>query len=266
MASTGPIDLLPVLRACCHPQDNVIDVGANIGVTAVLSGLLVNPGRVIAIEPVPETFGHLQDNVNRSGLPNVDCVMAAAAAEKGEVTLVAHTGWNCTAFVGFEGSSDRYESYEEYAVQALTLDSIVADQDLHDINFIKIDVEGYELDVLRGAEMTLADSRPIVFLEVNHYCLNVLRRTSIVDFIEDILDRFPFVFAIDTSFEFLDLKDVSTHDTFYQEHVVRERFPNLLCGFEPSLVATVEALWKDDRATSSDGSAAGPAPLGHEAD
>jgi FkbM family methyltransferase len=242
MSALGPVDLLPVFRACCRPGGRVIDVGANIGITAVMAAALVDPGQVVAIEPVPATFAHLEANVARSGLVNIDCVRAAAAAEEGEVGLVTLAGSNFAAFVGYENVLRRYTAYDEIPVRALSLDQIVAEVGLDRVDFIKIDVEGYELEVLRGARRTLSSFRPMVFLEVNHYCLNVFRRISVVDFIDEVLDVFPVVFAVDTSFSLIDLTDLCTHHVFFHENVVSGRYPNLLCGFDPATAVIAARL------------------------
>ena len=242
MPEVGPVDLLPVLTACCHPGDTVIDIGANVGVTAIMSAVLVAPGRVVAVEPVPETFVHLEQNISGSQIDGLTCVNAAIGAVEGTVKLVTRSGSNFAAFVGYEGVLDRYVGYDEYEVRVRTVDWLVEEQLLTSVNFMKIDVEGYELEVLRGAVSVLDTQQPIVFLEVNHYCLNVFRRTSIVDFLDEILARFPFVYAVDTTLETVDLTELATHHNFFHDNVVLGRFPNLLCGFDDRVVRIAREL------------------------
>ena len=76
---------------------------------------------------------------------------------------------------------------------SLTLDQLVEDEKLSRVDFIKIDVEGFELEVLRGSRLVLQRFQPTVFLEADHYCLNIFRRLSMVDFLEEILSIFPVV-------------------------------------------------------------------------
>lgn len=242
MAEAGPVDLLPVLTASCHPGDTVIDVGANIGVRAVMSALLTAPGRVVALEPVPETFVHLEQNCSGSKIDNLTCVHAAIGAVEGTVKLVTRTGSNFAAFVGYEGVLDRYVGYDEYEARVLTVDRLVKEQALTSVDFMKIDVEGYELEVLRGAASVLNGLQPVVFLEANHYCLNVFRRTSIVDFLDEILAFFPFVRAVDTTLNTVDLTQFATHHNFFHDNVVLGRFPNLLCGFDGRVAQIATAL------------------------
>ena len=231
MSSEGPVDLQPIFETFCTAGRDVIDVGANIGITAAMAGVMASPGRVIAIEPVPATFGHLEGNLRRSGLTNVVAVRAAASEEAGEVSLVVRPRFGFAAFVGYEGVLNRYEEYAEFSAPARPVDSLVEEFGLEDVGFIKIDTEGYELEVLRGSGATLDRCQPVVFLEANNYCLNIFRRKSLVDFTEEILARFPVVCAVDTQFAILDLTNESKHSDFFHENVVNGRFPNLLCGF-----------------------------------
>ena len=71
-----------------RPGATVVDIGANIGAFAVMAASIVGPrGRVIAFEPIPETFERLRENVALSGLGQVECRRAAIDAEEGEIAL-----------------------------------------------------------------------------------------------------------------------------------------------------------------------------------
>ena len=198
MPSEGPTDIEELFEAFCGEGCGVVDVGANIGVTTVIAGLLVPAGCVLALEPVSETFEYLARNIADSNLTNVKCFNKAAGSSEGHVRLVTRPGHSFAAFVGYDEVLARYTEYDEERVESITLDQLVASEELARVDFIKIDVEGFELEVLRGSARVLERFRPTVLLEANHYCLNVFRRISLVDFTEEILSYFPITFAVDS--------------------------------------------------------------------
>jgi FkbM family methyltransferase len=259
MPSHGPTDIQQLFEVFCQEDSNVIDVGANIGVTAVIAGLLAPRGSVLALEPVKETFNYLVANVDQSKLLNVKCLNVAAGSAEGHVQVVTRPGHSFASFVGYEEVLERYVGYEEERVEAITLDRLIQQEGMARIGFVKIDVEGFELEVLRGSSELLKNSQPTVLLEANHYCLNIFRRISMVDFTEEILSYFPIVFAVDASSEILDLTAKINHPVFFHDNVVRGKFQNLVCGFDPSIESGLLNLGSAEQASEDQ-----PAPpTGH---
>jgi len=242
MPPNGPVDIQQLFEALCKEDSNVIDVGANIGVTAVIAGLLASEGSVLALEPVKATFEYLVRNIERSKLTNIRCLNAAASSAEGHVQVVTRPGHSFASFVGYDEVLERYAGYDEERVEAVTLDRLVERSGMSRVDFIKIDVEGFELEVLRGCPQLLERFQPTVLLEANHYCLNIFRRISMVDFTEEILSYFPIVYAVDASSEILDLTSKTNHPVFFHDNVVRGRFQNLLCAFDPTTVSALERL------------------------
>lgn len=242
MASHGPVDIQQLFEAFCKEDSNVIDVGANIGVTAVIAGLLAPKGSVLALEPVKNTFEYLAGNIARSRLQNVRCLNAAASSAEGHVRVVTRPGHSFASFVGYEKVLERYAGYDEERVDAVTLDQLVEQDGAARIDFVKIDVEGFELEVLRGCPLLLKRAQPTVLLEANHYCLNIFRRISMVDFTEEVLSYFPIVYAVDASTDILDLTSKTNHPVFFHDNVVRGRYQNLLCGFDSTILSALERL------------------------
>jgi FkbM family methyltransferase len=251
MAPDGPHDIQQVFSVFCPKNANVIDVGSNIGITAVVAGLLVAPGLVLAMEPVKETFESLARNVDASGLTNIRCFNVAAASTPGQVKLVSRPGHSFAAFVGTDDVLDRFTGYSEEGVAALTLDQLTEDEGLSRVDFIKIDVEGYELEVLRGSARLLQTFQPTVLLEANHYCLNIFRKLSMVDFLEEVLSTFPIVYAVDASLETLDLRPTNHHAVFFHDNLVLGKYQNLLCGFSPSIEQDVARLKPSENLTTA---------------
>lgn len=147
-------------RAAVRPGAVALDVGANVGAYAVLLGQWVRPaGRVYAFEPAPDTFHGLEGHIRLNGLGDVVTpVRAAAAGFTGRATLSVD---------GISGENRLAEGGGE-PVEAVTLDDFCAREGITP-SFIKIDVEGAELDVLRGARETIRRAGPglALFMEMH---------------------------------------------------------------------------------------------------
>lgn len=143
-------------RPCLAAGDTALDVGANVGAYAVLFGLWVGErGRVVALEPAPDAFAGLRAHVVLNGLERVvEPVRAAASDRAGEAEFVSEgvQGTNHLAPAGTDGAA-------RIRVPTTTIDMLCAERGLGP-RLIKIDVEGAELAVLRGARRTIAAMPP----------------------------------------------------------------------------------------------------------
>ncbi len=135
-----------------QPESTILDVGAQGGDFSLLCSVYLKCKKVIAIEPLPVNFDILLRNISANANTNIRAIQAAASEREGKLTI-AYEG--DTAFKG--GSSSEIE------VDAIKLDNL----ELEDLDLVKIDVEGFELDVLKGA-LTLIDKfKPKIILEVH---------------------------------------------------------------------------------------------------
>lgn len=153
------------LEALLRSGMTFFDVGANIGVyTLPAAGLVGESGQVHAFEPAPAMFEHLGASVALSRFRNVTLNAAAAGDQAGTVTLhlaedPRHSGWHSLA-----PSEKRQRRVE---VPCVTLDGYVRDRGIRRVDFLKVDVEGGELLVLRGArELLSGEGAPMVQAEL----------------------------------------------------------------------------------------------------
>lgn len=141
-----------VVRRLLRPGMRAVDVGANIGYYMLLIASAVGPGGAVdCFEPEPENLGELKRNVEANRLRNVRVV--AAAVGDGEGRLAMRTGIN--AAVAGDGG--------DFTVPLTRLDAALEGP----VDFVKIDVEGYEGHVLAGARRLLRQYRPILFVEIH---------------------------------------------------------------------------------------------------
>jgi FkbM family methyltransferase len=153
--------------------DIVLDVGANVGTHAVfLSHLVRADGRVLAFEPLEPNIVALKKTIaRRSRIPNITIFQMAVGdpVKAREDVVIRVPGDDLTqASLRLQraGSWDGQTSRREYKVSLTSLDAESEVQTLPSIDFIKIDVEGGELDVWRGAAETLRRHHPVVYCEV----------------------------------------------------------------------------------------------------
>ena len=146
-----------------RPGMVVVDVGANLGIYTLLAGRGVGPaGRVVAIEPDPTTFELLAANVARNAMSNVSLLRCAVAAEPGTMSLYRVPGHPALASLS---RSNARSTAERVDVEVTTLDAALSELGIERINVLKLDAQGAEIDILRGARETISRARPTMFVE-----------------------------------------------------------------------------------------------------
>jgi FkbM family methyltransferase len=145
--------------------DTFIDIGANKGDFAIHAALKVGAtGRVVAFEPEPENFQWLEKGVRESGLNNVTLEKAAVGAVDGALDLILgkESGWH--SFVSTKHNQNR----PTLPVEVRELDGYLYANPLPRLRAIKIDVEGFEKEVLMGANRTLNGTDELaLFIDVH---------------------------------------------------------------------------------------------------
>lgn len=152
---------------------DVVDVGANVGLyTTLFATSICSTCKVLAIEPSAAAFSHLRSNVVRNGVEQKvilhNCAVSAKAGV-GSLSVVPGKEEYSTLSRLVHPSVSRLKTVEE-GVQCDTLDSLVLANGIRP-GFIKIDVEGGELNVLIGSQKTLEQHKPIVMMEVSDILL-----------------------------------------------------------------------------------------------
>lgn len=138
------------IRANLTRGDTFIDCGANIGYYSLLASRIVGPsGHVVSIEPSPSIFSRLQRNLALNRCQNVRALNAAASGEKGELSIYLADKNNLGHTTTVEGLAKQEGMQFEARVRADALEALAGQQALYRARFIKIDVEGAELTVLR---------------------------------------------------------------------------------------------------------------------
>lgn len=178
----GCIEPLTIARmeSILRPSDTYVDVGAHVGFHTLMARRLVgDSGRVIAVEPQPYNCERILTNWQLNGLANIEVHVAAAGAEAGSVRLAAQRPTDKARLsLALEGVNDLPQHFHVPLVR-------VADLADGPIRLLKIDAEGYEAQVLAGADLPRvenvilealpdADAKPLELLRAHGFTLRTV--------------------------------------------------------------------------------------------
>lgn len=148
------LDDAEVLRNLLREGDTFIDVGANVGGLSCEAATLVGAsGSVVAFEPHPRIFDYLRQNVKLNGFEQVSLFNLGLGAERAQLRFTNDKADDMNAISTTDG----------IAVNVDTLDAVLSVRQMPSIRLMKVDVEGYELFVFRGAAKTLAKTEMVYF-------------------------------------------------------------------------------------------------------
>lgn len=156
-----------MLKQLVTQGDVVVDVGANIGVVSVPLAQKVGPqGCVFAIEAQPFLFNVLCGNLALNNLQNVHPLNQAVADAGGKIVVVPDLDYQSEYNYGGVSLSPQSSpgSKQKENTQSIVTTSI-DDLNLSNLKLLKVDVEGMELDVLKGATNTIKSTKPFIYIE-----------------------------------------------------------------------------------------------------
>ena len=155
-------------------------LGANIGLFSLLAARLVSPtGRVISFEPDPETAARLKRNIERNGYQNMTVIQAGVSSTTEKRSFKVADASSPDHGVG--RFSEEESDGKNILVECVALDDFVRNAPAPD--GIKCDVEGAEIEVLRGAKNVLQEHKPWIICEMHSEvnrvaCGNILKESG----------------------------------------------------------------------------------------
>lgn len=184
--------LLQLLRPYISKQDIIFDVGGHAGQMTKIFAKLAPEGRVYTFEPGSYALSILKKVVSFNRLKNVEICPFALSSETKESTLSIPL--KKSGSVGFGIShipttkKETPSQHLEEKIKILPLDLFMEQNKIPTLSFLKIDVEGHEMQVLKGAKKTLKVHKPCVMLELNtdHLHRSNSSPTEVMDFMKDL--------------------------------------------------------------------------------
>ena len=133
---------------------NIFDVGANSGQSAIEYSILFPRARIYSFEPVRKSYGELQQRTRKN--PLVSCHQLALGASKSVMKIDTSAGHSSMYAISNDGDEE---------VEVSTVVDFCRDHQIKHLNFLKVDTEGFDLEVVRGAA-ALIDEASIDFIQV----------------------------------------------------------------------------------------------------
>ena len=202
----------PINEIKINPNYTIIDIGANVGYYSLkFSKIMRDTGKILAIEPDPDTYSILEQNCTLNNLSNIEILNLAISDKNEFINLFqdkSHSGKSSLFSKSDDGDSIK--------ITTKTLDRLI-DNRFSTIDFIKIDTEGAELSILKGATETLKITKKIL-IELHEEILEKNEQDPLE--IKTILESNGF--KIKTFSEFWDAK-TSQNKIFHSDYILGEK-------------------------------------------
>jgi FkbM family methyltransferase len=167
------------------PGDIFYDIGANVGFFTIVAAKLVgSSGKVYAFEPEAANIATLRHNIQINRFTHVSAIAKAVSRTtgQGELLLAAYCGGHTLAKVG-----SRAAARDVVNIDVISIDDAIGQNEIAPPTFVKIDVEGAEIDVLYGMTQTIQKYQPIVLYEVDDRNKEIMlsKREEIASFLRE---------------------------------------------------------------------------------
>lgn len=159
---------LHIIKNILNSGSVFVDIGANIGLMSVFSSILVQEsGKIFSFEPNPATYDILKKNIELNNLSNINAEPLGIGSVKKTTKIYDQwdSGRGSASMIKPEHVTNSYD------VEVVTLSDYFNDFQ-NDIDVIKIDIEGYELEALRGAEKIIREKLPVLIIEISDNRMN----------------------------------------------------------------------------------------------
>jgi FkbM family methyltransferase len=222
IARSGELDCLSQILGKFLPKktEGMINVGANIGlVTLLMEQFVHNSRNILAIEPDRTAYQLLERNCASNHLtPTMS--NCGVGEKRGNLHFCSTVGSTSASHIVTK-EHIMNTSASSYDVKVERLDSLVAEAGLKQVNFIKIDTEGHEWQILKGSINTLERFNPWVFLEFNSWTLIAFSNISPRVFMEYLMDTYQQVGQVRHGQDVLWIKSQQDVMAFLHDNLVK---------------------------------------------
>ena len=211
-------EILKIIKQNLRSDSVFLDIGANIGQHSLYASRFVE--NVYAFEPIKKLYDQFMESCHINQIDNIYIYNHALGNEEKILPIFGNSGnMGASSLVTTENRKKIQD------IQIKRLDDIVSESGIKIIDFIKLDVEGFELDVLLGAQQTIEKYKPILLIEYSPYFYNQTDKSIGSKILNLLFDLGYDIFDVgDGTREKRLIKNVSDMDDILQT--------NILCTYE----------------------------------
>lgn len=157
----------------------ILDVGANVGNWATVASATCTSARIYSFEPVPDTHQKMIEAFQKSGIDNVVPVKGGLYKETTTARINQYASDEHASIYDVKGAG--YLATSSFEIKLLKGDEFIEQNNLNFIDFVKLDVEGAEMDALIGLEKSLSENK-IRLVQFEYGYINITTKVLLVDF------------------------------------------------------------------------------------
>lgn len=236
ISANGLQHILQVSDRVLGKNATVIDIGANIGITSIAMAQYCPGGTVFALEPHPRTFNQLKTNVdiNKSKISAIIKPINVGVSElSGTVKFRDEDRYNTGNSIIKDGSLFN-SVYDTVDVSMVTGKDLFVSEGIESANLIKIDVEGFEIDVLKSLKDVMGICNCFI-MEFNHWCLSMYRGILPSEALRYLRSNFNYVLYYKSG-KFTRIETDSDAIGFLHENMVKSNVNDVLCTNNKELI------------------------------
>ena len=176
--------LVTIFTDLINEGDTVLDIGANIGTHTLLASKIAAHGRVLACEPGFPPYQYLLENISDNQCTNVVPLCVAVSEVNGSAAFAQEHRSHEQSHLVPTNTTESTNGYDAVPVATMRLDTLLTWQGVSEVHFLKLDVEGAELSVLRSLGDRLRDVQTIYFEHAEHnYQRYGYKKEAVCDFL-----------------------------------------------------------------------------------
>ncbi|MDX5427441.1 MAG: FkbM family methyltransferase [Bacteroidota bacterium] len=149
-------------------EDNSVffDIGANIGIFTFVAEQVIPSEHIYTFEPIPELFHRLKRTFPKVNVCSIALSDKTTSGVVFKIPIIKNRLFDTRGTLNVDYKEEGETGFRNVSVNVSTLDDFLANRDMRTPSLVKIDVEGHEFNVLKGAQRTLEDHHPLLLVEI----------------------------------------------------------------------------------------------------